>query len=422
MRSRRYYGWNIVAYSILCQMMLVGTTQASFGLYVVPVSEEFGLSRANTNLAIILMNVGIALFTPLMGWLADRVSIRPLLLIGGVLTALSLALLSLSHAVLLSALVIAFVLTGGESATMRPGTVLIVRWFDANRGRALTLGAVGLSLASIIIAPLVGYMIGAFGWRTALLVSAVLAGVVVIVPALFLRLVPRADEKQRETPSSVSYDAPDQPPARPLPIGALLRMPQFWCIGFAIAIPMSISQAVAISMAPMAVEAGIPVAQAATLASAAGLMALTGKLGLAIIADKVNQMLLLTAAFCIGAVENVILFLVAGSAPYHIMLMCAVMQGLSSGMLMPLFNALLARQFGPASFGTALGLMFPIISLNNALFARFAGEVFDRTGSYHFAFASFAVLEVVAAALMLSARRLPRSSLLGGSTPAVRTA
>ena len=406
--TRPFYGWYLVAYSVLCQAILVGTTQTSFGLYVVPVSHEFGLSRADMNLGIILLNLGGALFAPIAGWLSDRVSLRLLMISGAVLVAGTFGMLSLSTSALLSAFLLGFVLMAGMSAVARPETVLVVRWFDARRGRALALAAMGLSLSSIVVAPMVGLAIGELGWRSALLISGGVAAAAAAVPLLFLRMVPTAEEKAREVPPAApagSETTPADP--KPISIGALLRMPAFWLIGFAVAIPMSVSQGVVISLVPMAVESGMPVALAATLLSFSGMTAITAKLGLAVIADKVNQMTLLLAMFCIGAIENVLLFVVAGQNSYAVLAICAVFQGLSSGMLMPLFNALIARRFGTVSFGTVLGMIFPIIAVNNAIFARYIGEVYDRTGSYRLAFLSFAAMEVLAIGLMLIARRQP---------------
>ncbi len=417
---RIYHGWNLVAYLVAGQALLVGATQTAFGLYVLPVSHEFGLSRADTNMAIILMNLGSAVSAPLIGWLADRLPARPMILTGAVAVGLSFTTLGLSHSVLLSAIVL-LALIAADGAALRPVAVLIVRWFEARRGRALTFGAMGLSLAGILVAPVVGFLIGNFGWRASVLTSGAAAATILILPALFLRFRPRPEELAREmnpeTPAALAI-ATDRP--TPLRFAALLRMPQFWCIGIAIAIPMSVSQAVAISLAPIAVESGIPITLAATFASAAGIMAITGKVGLALIADKANQMLLLVVAFCIGAVENLLLFSVATHASYPVLLGCAVLQGLSSGMLMPLFTVTLARRFGAASFGTVFGLMAPIIAVLNALFARFAGEVFDRTGDYRFAFATFVGLEIFAAVLMFSANRFRTPAVIAADLAAAQ--
>ena len=45
--TRIYHGWWIVAAGFVCTLLAIGGTNYSFGLFVAPLSEEFGLSRAD---------------------------------------------------------------------------------------------------------------------------------------------------------------------------------------------------------------------------------------------------------------------------------------------------------------------------------------------------------------------------------------
>ena len=402
-----YHGWTLVAYTVACTTVITAVVQGSFGLFVLPVSKEYGLSRADMNTVVILGSLGGALAAPFLGWMADRLPPRPMLVFGSLVIAAGFATLGLTHSVLLSATIVAFVLQWGVGLAGRTGSVLVVRWFDAHRGRALTVSAMGLSLAGILIVPCIGLLLQHFNWRTTLLIAGAAATAVVLVPGLLLRLDQTPEEAAREKKPQTSGDLTAMTErTTPLAVRTILAMPQFWCIGFAIAIPMSVSAGIVISLAPMAIQAGIPIAYAATFASAAGIMAITGKVGLAVIADKANQMLLLTAVFFIGAVENVVLFVVASHVTYPALVFCSLLQGLSSGALMPLLTVLLAKQFGPASFGTVFGVMYPIILVLNAVAARFIGEVYDHTGSYRLAFAIFVVLQIFAAGLIFLTSRM----------------
>jgi MFS family permease len=400
--KRIYFGWYVVLYSVLVNMLINGTTLNAFGLYVLPVSKEFGLSRANMNTAIILMNIGGAVIAPGLGWLLDRVAARPVLFVGGIATGLGFTALSLSHSVLFSAVVIGLFLTASEAAAGRSASILIVRWFTANRGRALTFGAMGLSLAGIAVVPIVGISIGHYGWRTTLLLSGVAISVAIFGLGLFVRERPNAEEKAREMKAPARADGAAPPvAAKPIPVPRLLRMPQFWCIGIAGALPMAISQAAMISIVPMAMQAGAPVAIAATLSSAYGLTAISGKFALSVVADRIDRILMLTGVFCFGAIG---IGLLAFGHTFSMLLACAGLVGLSSGVLIPLISALNAERFGPSTFGTVTGLMAPITAIMCAVMARFAGEVFDHTGGYDLAFEIFAGLQLLAAAIMFTTR------------------
>ena len=54
-------------------LLVVGATVYSFGLYVVPFAEAFGLTRAQANTGMMMLNVGIAVWSPIAGSLLDRV-------------------------------------------------------------------------------------------------------------------------------------------------------------------------------------------------------------------------------------------------------------------------------------------------------------------------------------------------------------
>ena len=156
-----------------------------------------------------------------------------------------------------------------------------------------------------------------------------------------------------------------------------------------------------ISIVPMAMQAGAPVAKAATLLSVYGLMAISGKIVLSVFADRIDRILLMTGVFCLGAVGMGLL--VTGHS-FTMLMVCAGVVGLSSGALIPLHSALIAERFGPASFGTVGGLMAPIIAVMCAVLARFAGDVFDKTGGYDLAFTIFVGLQLLAAALIFATK------------------
>jgi sugar phosphate permease len=395
----------MVGFQSLVAMLLLGATTSAFGLYVVPVSQEFGLSRADTNTVLIFMSIGSAVMAPVIGWFLDRVPAKPIVVIGAALAAVSFVALSQSRSALLSALLVGVCLTAGRSMSLAPCTVLVVRWFEANRGRALSLGALGTSFGSVLVVPVIGVLIGAFGWRTALLASGVAVATLVIAPALLLRMIPSAEElasekRRGDPPGGRKPDAPLA--AGPLPARAILAMPQFWLLGAGAAMGLAIAQAVIVSMLPMAVESGMSTAKAATLISVTGVMSVLSKLLLAVIADKVDRILLLAAAFCLASVAS--LALLANTGGYLLFAGCAALLGLSNSCVLPLFSTIVAERFGIASFGTARGLMAPLIALCSACCLRFAGEVFDRTGGYELAFATFVALNLVAASLIFGVR------------------
>jgi predicted MFS family arabinose efflux permease len=287
-------------------------------------------------------------------------------------------------------------------------SVLLARWFTIQRGRAMMLAFVGSSLGSVIVVPVIGWLIEQYDWRTALLAMGTVDTVVLLILALIVRERPRADEREKAvslgqsgSQGNLSGQGIREEAGSPEPVGTLLRMPQFWCIGLSCALALAILQTVIVTLVPLAIETGLTPMQAAGLISVTGGAAITSKLLLSIVADRFDRIYLLAVLTGLGLIVNLLLIV---EADYFVFIACAVMLGIASSAMSPIFFALLADRFGLASFGTVRGLMAVLISGFGAIAVRGAGEVYDRAGSYDPVFYSFMVIGVLSVFLMLATR------------------
>ncbi|HJQ18667.1 MAG TPA: MFS transporter [Sphingobium sp.] len=219
--------------------LVMGVTYSIYGLFVVPVAEEYGLPRADANSGLIILNVGVALLSPFLGRVLDLVAARTIMVVSSVAFMTGYTMLSLSTslwiAVGIYALVLPFAVKGTGTLT---APLLVARWFIAQRGRAMTLSQLGYSGGGLLLPPIIGYLIEAYGWRTASLASGVGAGVVLLFIALGIRERPRPDE--RESPALPAVDhAPDgsadagseaTTASQPLSLTSILACPQFLAI------------------------------------------------------------------------------------------------------------------------------------------------------------------------------------------------
>jgi MFS family permease len=410
--GRIYYGWCVTAVAVLVYMLIVGSTVGAFGLFVLPVSEELKLSRAEMNTAMILMNLGFAGLAPLVGWLLDRFPVRRVQIVSGLVFGAGLALLGVSRSIPLSAgLLLAAVPLGYLGVGTLTMSVLLARWFVLHRGRAMALAGIGMSLGNVTVTPLVGLLVEAEGWRTALLIMGAVLAPLLAGLGLLVR-DPGADDREPGRPSAAAAapaaptgaptGAPTAAPkAAPAGFGVILRLPQFWSLGLSAAMAMSVAQAVAVTLVPLGRESGLSTMQAASLMSVLGAGAITGALIAAAIADRLDRILLLTAILALGGVVNALLPFAHG---YGLLLGGAGLLGVTMGGLTPVFFALLADRFGTPSFGTVRGLTMPLVAAMGMVAIRFAGEVFDRTGGYDAMFQAFVAAQLVSAALMFATR------------------
>lgn len=396
---RVYYGWVIVGISLVLLLFAIGTTVYAFGLFILPVSQDFGLSRANMNTGLILLNVGMAVLSPIVGRLLDRVPVRLVLGLSGAALAAGFLVLGLSHSVWLSATMLAGpVALGVVGVGTLTTTTLIARWFASGRARAMAIAAVGISLGSVVAVPPIGLLIEAVGWRQTLMVEALAIGAVVMLVLPFVRARPPLPESVG-VPDLSARPAPEQSAVRPLTTGELLKSPVFWTISLSLGLGFGVLQTIVVSLIPYAQESGLPIAQAASLVSVYGGMAILGKLVLAGIGDRVDRVVLLTVLFAVVAVTSAAPLL---SQTYLALLACSAILGTAAGATTPAFTALLADRFGAASIGTAYGTASTVLAVISAVCIRFGGETYDRTGSYDVMFVTFAGLASVAAGLMFA--------------------
>ena len=409
--SRLYYGWVVVVAGTIGYMVFMGATYASFGLFVLPFSEEFGLGRADANTALVILNLGVSFQAPFIGRLLDRASVRRVMMGSAVVFGLGLAGLALSPYLWFDVAILLLVLPFGMMAACSLAIpVLIVRWFSIHTARAMVIAQMGFSLGSAVFAPLTAVLIEGHGWRIALLVVGVGAGSILLLVALVMRDRPGPHDIE---PGSGKMQANG---AEPLPgpsapdwtVPQLLRNAQFWIINLSGAVVLASSTAFSISLAPLARGEGLTLTQAATLISAMSTSGMIGMCILALIGDRVHKTLLLVGIYLGGAAATVLLVF---TEHYVFMLAAVVPLGLIGGMTSSILNAVVADFFGRGSFGTVTGLAQPIQSLSTMLAVRYAGEVFDRTGGYDLLLVTIIAVKALAGiAMVFTLHRRPGRS------------
>jgi MFS family permease len=175
-----FQGWRVVGAGFFNAMLMVGATAYSFGLFVLPLQAEFGLSREQANLGLVLLIIGFAVWAPIIGRLIDRRSARIIGSIGAALFAAGFAAIALAGAPWAMALALAGpVALGSTAAGAFAANTLAARWFVAKRGRALGIVSVATSAGGFVVVPVMARLVEALGWRDAVLVAGLGIGAMV---------------------------------------------------------------------------------------------------------------------------------------------------------------------------------------------------------------------------------------------------
>src|SRR5579863_4180445 len=162
----------LLVVSALILSLCMGLRQ-SFGIFLIPVTHDLGISASAFSFAIALQNIVWGASQPLVGLLADRFGARPVLVATALIYAVGLWLMAVSGGV--AGLDVAGTLIGiGVAGTGFGVLIGVVSRAVAPEKRSQAVGAVAAagSIATMVLAPLGQMLILNYGWRGAMLVFA----------------------------------------------------------------------------------------------------------------------------------------------------------------------------------------------------------------------------------------------------------
>ena len=188
-----FYGWWV---TIGCSLVVFGVAggQFSFGVFLTPMTEEFGWSRSTLSAAFGVTYLISGLLRPIAGYLADRYSPKWVALSGVLIMGWMLALIprieTLWQLYLLFA-VMSFGVTLGTGPIL---TKIVSQWFVVRRGLTLGLVSGAGSFGAMILVPATSTFLVVLSWREAYLFLGILL-LLVILPVGILLIRNRPEDK-----------------------------------------------------------------------------------------------------------------------------------------------------------------------------------------------------------------------------------
>ncbi|MBI1885750.1 MAG: MFS transporter [Chloroflexi bacterium] len=406
-RTGLFYGWWVVFASAAIVFLTGGTFFYGFGALFNPILAEFGWSRTAVSFAFSLRTEVGGLAAPLVGHLVDRIGARRLLTAGVFLVGLGFLLMSRMETLWAfygSVMVIAF----GMSAAGGPvAMAAIALWFRRKRGRALALMSMGAGASGVMVLVLEALIAG-FGWRTALLIMALVQWAVAIPLALSVRNRPAdlglvADGEPTAADGTAGSGGAAPAALEGLTVGEAVRSGFFWRLSLAVALSNLGSTAIIVHQIPF-FTSGVGVASGVAAASltAMSLLSLIGRFCFGWLADFAQKRFVLAASYALSAL-GIFLF-AAIYEPWQIFFVLPLF-AIGFGGAIPVRPAFQAEYFGLRAFGAIQGLVFTIATVGGVAGPVIAGGIYDWTGGYRPAFLILASGTAMAVPLILSVGR-----------------
>jgi sugar phosphate permease len=394
-----YFGWYVCAAAVFIGFVSVGARN-SFGVFVIPMSEEFGWSRLTVSIAAALGVFTNGLIQPFVGQLFDRTGGRNVILVGLLVLGVSTILLSLTFHILFLVFMFGFVASMAQGGPALSNTAaLMARWFKRRRATAISINSAALSLGGLIMVPFSMYMLQATSWRTAWIAL----GIIVLTS------LPLAYFFIRERPSDLGLN-PDGDPtpvpttSEPNPVRREVKGPlevenwresfksaPIWQMAGSYFVCGTTTFVLSVHFIPFAIEdRGISGTTAATIFGYMMGLNIIGALGAGLLSDKIGGAKnWLALVYFMRGCAYVCLLTIDSVAGLWIF---ATIAGFSWVATLPLTSSLTADVYGLKAMGTISGITFMFHQFGGFGSVLLAGLLFDITGSYVLPFSIVAAL------------------------------
>jgi len=355
--------------------------------------QNFGWSRATVTSGNAFGKVLVGLFAFFAGWVIDRFGPRRVMLTGIIMGGT--ALIGLSMVTALWQFYMCYLLTalGYMCGGPLPNQVLISRWFDKSRGRAMGIAYLGIGIGGMLVPQIARWLNVEFGWHQALMILGILMIAIALPMAWFVKDNP---------PEIEGENRPEQPK---IPLGTILKKWPFYLLLIgsmcSIGAVSGTSQNLKLFFS---IDLKFTQEQAANVISMVLASSIIGRLLMGWLADRFPKKYVMILIYTLVACAIPLLYI--ASTP-GIIYLFAFIFGLGLGgdyMIIPLMAAEL---FGVKVMGRIMGLILTFDGFSEALSPLLVGWLRDRGESYANGFAALIILAVFG---IIAVSMLPRNT------------
>jgi MFS family permease len=370
----RFSGWRMVGICFVLINVALGVNFSAYGAVVAAIESDFATSRALSSAGISMLTLSMGLMSPLVGVLMQRVPLRVLMATGIVMNAAGLAVGAFTGSIyVLLASYLLLVGPGFCLFAIIPCTTIIGNWFVAGRGRAL--GLANIPIGNAIMPVAAAMVLSAHGLSLTFLSG---AGLMLALLPLLLLLADHPAQIGQQASGGGEADAAAGQAAGMTTRGILTSGP-FLVLTWAVSVLSAAGLVMVTQIVGLSMDRGLGITSASLILSGFGLAGLIGAPLFGFLADRLGGGRAL-AVLAFALIPGWLGLLVADT--FALLLGLAVIIGISSNGIVPLFGATMGEWLGARNVGIGMGLcyMLQIPFLFGA--APLAGAMYDATGSY----------------------------------------
>ncbi|KPP83407.1 MAG: Arabinose efflux permease [Rhodobacteraceae bacterium HLUCCO07] len=366
-----------------CVIILISfAIRASFGVFQIPIAEEFGWARAEFSMAIALQNLFWGIGQPIFGAIAEKIGDRKAIILGALTYALGLVLSA--FAVSPTAHQLYEILVGFGIAGTGFGVILAVvgrASSDANRSMSLAIATAAGSAGQVIGAPTAEWLLTWFPWQSVFLIFAATILAALMVLPMMRAPQPASRAELQESMGQILGKAFRDPSYTLIFLG-------FFSCGYQLAFVTAHFPAFVTEMCGPIASGGIlhnmGITTTSRLGAAAialiGLANIAGTLVAGWLGNRYSKKYLLAGIYT-GRTLIAAAFILTPMTPATVLLFSVTMGALWLATV-PLTSGLIAHLYGLRYMGTLYGIVFFSHQLGSFLGVWLGGRMYDIYGSY----------------------------------------
>jgi MFS family permease len=391
------FGWRTPAVILVCGCLISVFTfgpRSTFGFFLQPMSQELGWGRDVFALAVAIQNLLNGVGQPFAGAVADRFGTLRALIVGALLYAAGLVLMSYATTPGMLHLSVGVLIGFGLSGASFPivlaafGKILPESW----RSIAFGIGTAAGSFGQFLFSPLAVALLGTVGWHQTLLIFAVI--VLLVLPLAFVVSTATAGNSAAAIPQSFR-----QALGEAFGHGSyVLLILGFFTCGFHVAF-------ITTHLPPYLVDKGLDAKWGGWVIAFIGLFNIIGSIAAGVLGSRLPKRYLLSTIYALRAV-TIAAFLLVPLTPASALTFGAAM-GILWLSTVPLTSGLVALMFGVRYMATLFGFVFFSHQVGSFIGVWLGGILYERTGSYDVVWWLGVGLGIFAALVHLPIRERP---------------
>ncbi len=380
--GRFYYGWWIVIAAAVITGLVYNAIVSVTGVFMLPATEDLGLSVAAYSLYITVMSVtGIITLAVISKFLNEK-HIKKIMIIAGIIGIISFIGFAMAKNVWMFYV---FAVPQGfcfAAMTMTPCQLLVSNWFgEKAKGRAISLFLTGMTLVYLLEFNILSRVVVSMGWRAGYIMLAICIAIAVVAAAALVSWSPEKKGIRRIGDlDETELQAIQSSVLKGVDFKVAIRKPVTWLVLISCTLAVIASSSIMQHGIPTMVLSGLSTEQATGIISVLSIIMLFTGPVIGVVCDKFRLSVAAVGTAASFAIAALGLSLI-GTSESGIWMFCVfyILGVPTINIISPL---LMSYMYGEKDMPRLIGYVNMFISIGGAIGAAGLGALYEHYGSY----------------------------------------